>query len=186
MTQAQGFTLLEMLIVVFVAALLFAIGVPSFRSLLADQRASSSINELVASFRLARSEAIKTARSVTVCKSDDGATCGDAGVEWEQGWIVFVNTTVGTPDTVDAGDLIIRVSPRLPDNFTLRPTGDIDAFLSYRPTGSAGTTAQNMNGTLTLCDAKEYASERALNVTASGSTNVSHEAAYDGGALDCP
>lgn len=177
--------MIELLVVLTVAAVLLTIGIPSFRSVIANQRASSSINEVLASFRLARSEAIKSARSVTVCKSADGATCGD-DTEWEEGWIVFLNTAPGTPDTVDAGDQIIRVNSGLPGDLTLRPIGDVDTFLSYRPTGSAGTTAQNLSGTLTLCDPREIADARALNITASGSTNVSYDTAYDGTALACP
>ncbi len=186
MIMTRGFTLIELLVVLTLAALLLTIGVPSFRSVIANQRASSSINEALASFRLARSEAIKTAHSVTVCKSADGSTCGDDAVQWEDGWIVFLNTAPATPDTVDPGDQIIRVNPRLPGNLRLRPIGDVDAFLSYRPTGSAGTTVQNLSGTLTLCDPRGIADKRALNITASGSTNVSYDTAYDGAALACP
>lgn len=183
--RSRGFTLIELMVVLAVATVLLTIGIPSFRSLIANQRASTSINEVLASFRLARSEAIKTARSVTVCKSEDGATCDDA-VEWEAGWIVFLNTGPGTPDTVDPGDQIIRVNSGLPGGLTLRPIGDVDTFLSYRPTGSAGTTAQNLSGTLTLCDPREIADTRALNISVSGSTNVSYDAAFDGSALACP
>jgi len=184
-SRSRGFTLIELMVVLVVATILLTIGIPSFRSVIANQRANSSINEALASFRLARSEAIKTARSVTVCKSEDGATCDDA-VEWEDGWIVFVNTTPGTPDAVDAGDQIVRVNSGLPGGLTLRPIGDIDAFLSYRPTGSAGTTVQNLSGTLTLCDPNGVADKRALNIAASGSTNVSYDTAYDGTDLACP
>jgi type IV fimbrial biogenesis protein FimT len=185
-SRSRGFTLIELMVVLVVATVLLTIGIPSFRSVIANQRASTAINEALASFRLARSEAIKTARSVTVCKSEDGATCEDA-VEWEDGWIVFVNTTPGTPDTVDAGDQIIRVNSGLPGELTLTATGDMDAFLSFRPTGSAGTTVQNLRGTLTLCDPDGIADMRALNITASGSTNVSYDTAYDGvTALACP
>lgn len=177
--------MIELLVVLAVATVLLTIGIPSFRSMIANQRASSSINEVLASFRLARSEAIKTAHSVTVCKSADGATCDDA-VEWEDGWIIFVNTTPGTPDTVDAGDQIIRVNSGLLGDLTLRPIGNVDAFLSYRPTGSAGTTVLNQSGTLTLCDPDGLADKRALNIAASGSTNVSYDTAFDGTALACP
>lgn len=185
MSVTRGFTLIELMVVLTVAAVLLTIGVPSFRSVIANQRASSSIAEVLGSFRLARSEAIKTARSATVCKSANGATCDDA-VDWEDGWIVFLNTGPGTPDAVDAGDQIIRVNTRLPGKLKLTATGDVDAFLSYRPTGSAGTAAENMSGTLTLCDPDGIADKRALNIALSGSTNVSYSTAYDGSALACP
>lgn len=186
MITSRGFTMIELMVVVAVVALLLAIGVPSFRSTIANHRATAATNEVLTSLRVARSEAIKTARYVTVCKSADGATCGDGAVQWEDGWIVFVNTGAGAPGDVDAGDQIIRIYPQLPGDLTLRPIGVLDDFLSYRPTGSAGTSVQNLSGTLTLCDPKGIANKRALIVMASGSTNVSYDAAHDGSALECP
>lgn len=181
-----GFTLIELMVVLTVAVVLLTIGIPSFRSVMADRRATASVNELLAGMRLARSEAIKTAHYVSVCKSADGATCGDEAVDWEDGWIVFSNASSAAPDVVDVGDLVIRVGTALPGDLTLRTSGALEDFISYRPSGSAGTTVQNLGGTLTLCDPRGLADTRALNIAASGSMNISYDADLAGAALACP
>lgn len=187
MFGSRGFTMIELMVVLAVVVIVLVIGVPGFRAAIANQRANSAINDLLTSIRLARSEAIKTVRYVTVCKSDDGLTCGDAGVDWEDGWIVFVNlATPAAPEAVDAGDQIVQVYPSMPANFTLRPLGNIDDFVSFRPTGSAGTPVLNHNGTLTLCDPSGRARTRAVVVEASGGTRASDQAAHDGSDLECP
>src|SRR5262245_54788327 len=94
---ADGFTLIEMMVTIAIAALLFAIGVPMFRNASLGARLSAGANNLLASVQLARSEAIKRNVQVTLCASSDGATCAAAG-GWEQGWIII------DPD----GDLIQR------------------------------------------------------------------------------
>ncbi len=187
MSSSSGFTLIEVMVVLAVVVVVLVIGAPGFQAAIANQRANSSVNDLLTSVRLARSESIKTVRYVTVCKSDDGLTCGDAGVDWEDGWIVFVNlATPAAPATVDTGDQIVQVYPALSANFTLRPLGTVDDFVSFRPTGSAGTTALNHSGTLTLCDPNGRARTRAVIVEASGGTRVSDQVAHDGSALVCP
>ncbi|HVS22888.1 MAG TPA: GspH/FimT family pseudopilin [Gammaproteobacteria bacterium] len=186
MASSRGFTLLELLVALTIGALLLTIGVPSFQNTIADRRLSASVNDLLTSFRVARSEAIKSAHYVTVCKSANGTTCGNGAVNWESGWIVFVNADVATPGTVDAGDNIIRVHSALPTGLTLRPgVGVVDGFVSFRPTGSAGTSAANLSGTLAVCGPSGRAAPRALIVTASGGASVSYHAA-DGSALVCP
>ena len=57
--QARGFTLIEMLTVVTISAILVAMAVPSFAWINARTRAANTSNSLLASFELARSEAIR-------------------------------------------------------------------------------------------------------------------------------
>lgn len=83
----RGFTLIELMVAIFILAVLLGIGVPSFRDSAVGSRVSSYANDLVASVQLARSEAIKRNATVTVCASSDGANCEDDG-GWEVGWIV--------------------------------------------------------------------------------------------------
>lgn len=182
----SGFTLLELLIVITLAALITAIGVPSFQSTVANQRRTAAVNELALAFNLARSEAIKRVRYVSICKSNDGATCGGGGVEWEDGWITFANADNATPNTVDAGDEIIRVHPALNDTLTLRRTGVVDGFVSFRPSGTMGTSVGNLTGTLTLCDDRGAASARGVILRPSGQWMISHEIGHDDADLACP
>ena len=77
--------MIELLVTLTVAGILFAIGVPAFNSFLQNDRDLGQINSLVSSFNYARSEAVKRAsqNGITVCPSPDGATCG--GTAWSGG-----------------------------------------------------------------------------------------------------
>ncbi len=184
--RSSGFSLLELMIVVTLAALITAIGVPSFQSTVANQRRTAAVNELALAFNLARSEAIKRVRYVSICKSNDGATCGNPTVEWEDGWIIFANADNASPGTVDPGDEIIRVHPALNDTLTLRRTGVVDGFVSFRPSGTLGTAAVNHTGTLTLCDHRGAVAARGMILRPSGQWIVSDDVGHDGAVLGCP
>ena len=71
-SRNQGFTLIELLIVVAIVGVLAGLAVPSFATLLAQNRLASQANEFVAMLNLARNEAIRRAASMRVTsKSGD-------------------------------------------------------------------------------------------------------------------
>ena len=72
----SGFTLLELMIVITLAAVITAIGIPSFQNTVANQRRTAAVTELALAFNPARSEAIKRVRHGTIGQSIYGATCG--------------------------------------------------------------------------------------------------------------
>ncbi len=182
----SGFSLLELMIVITLAAIITAVGIPSFQNTVANQRRTAAVNELALAFNLARSEAIKRVRYVSICKSNDGATCGNPTVEWEDGWIMFANADNATPGTVDPGDEIIRVHPALNDSLTLRRTGIVDGFVSFRPSGTLGTSVANLTGTLTLCDRRGAVAARGMILRPSGQWIISYDVGHDYVALGCP
>lgn len=181
--RIKGFTLMELLMVLVVGSSLLAFGVPAFQSVVADQRSTTVINEMIESMILARSEAIKRGRYVSVCISTDGVACS-AGADWNDGWIIFV-TASATPATVDAGDEIIRVHQALSGPVDINTLGNIDSFVSFRPVGTTGTTAINFSGTLTLCDQNSNTGPRGLVVSPSGRIQVSRDIDHQGQALVC-
>jgi type IV fimbrial biogenesis protein FimT len=79
---SRGFTLLELMVTLAIAAILASIAAPSFQNMLASQRVQAATFDLLANLTLARSEAIKQNRSVTLAATN-GA---DA---WEAGWQIF-------------------------------------------------------------------------------------------------
>src|SRR5471032_2288316 len=86
----SGFTLIELLSVITIIAILLAIGVPSFQFVTTANRAAAEINGLLGDMQFARAEAIREGQWVTICASNDQATCaGGAGTTWNIGWIVF-------------------------------------------------------------------------------------------------
>ena len=85
---SRGFSLLELMMTLTVAAILFGVGIPSFVDMVRNNRVAANINELSTAFAIARSEAIRRGANVTVCRSSDDATCG---ASWADGWIIFVD-----------------------------------------------------------------------------------------------
>ncbi len=90
---SAGFTLVELLVTMAIAAILLAIGVPSLMGFLADQAAAASADELAEGIRLARTEATKRGMPVTICASqnisDASPTCSGAADDgWLTGWII--------------------------------------------------------------------------------------------------
>src|SRR5512140_2555722 len=82
--RADGFTLVETMVVLVVAALLISVGVPSLTAALDAARLTSASNTFLAHLHYARSEAIKRSGRVVMCKSSDGQSCNPAG-GWDQG-----------------------------------------------------------------------------------------------------
>lgn len=131
----RGFTLIELMVAVAVFAVLLGIAVPSFQSLSASNQVTSQTNDFVSALNLARSEAIRRGSRVTVCKSSDGASCVTAN-HWEQGWIVFVDTTrSGTDAAVDVGETVLAVQQGAGGNVVLRGSADVVNFVSFAPDG---------------------------------------------------
>lgn len=75
--QARGFTLIELAVVVSIAAILAAIAAPSFKAFLDTMDAKSASMDLVGDLMTARSEALKRNTSITVAA---------VGGSWNNGW----------------------------------------------------------------------------------------------------
>ena len=82
----RGFTLIELMVVISVAAILAAVGVPSFKHFIANQRVKSTSIELTGALFLARSEAVKRNANVTLAPKTTG--------DWTSGWTIMDGTAV--------------------------------------------------------------------------------------------
>jgi type IV fimbrial biogenesis protein FimT len=79
--RTKGFTLIELMITVAVAAILAMAAAPSFTSLIASQRIRTASFDLMANLTLARSEAIKQNADVTVASASGTNS-------WANGWTI--------------------------------------------------------------------------------------------------
>ncbi len=86
----SGFTLIELLTVLAVAAIGLAIGVPSYRSAIEQQRVSSAMHLLSAQMASARSTAITYRIPTVVCPSNRAGGCRLDG-DWSEGWLMFLD-----------------------------------------------------------------------------------------------
>lgn len=158
--RSKGFTLLELIVTLTLAAIVLGVGVPSFHNLIQNQRLTAAINQLVGALALARSEAIKRGARVTLCKSGDGRCCATGG-GYHQGWIVFVDANgdgVRQPSgclnssVADRAEPIIRVHQPLAAALTLIGNQNVSDFVSFVPAGvSQLSNGAFQAGTVTLC-----------------------------------
>lgn len=175
-TRAQsGVTLIELLVTISIAVILMAIAVPGFQDFFRRNRVDSSASDFMASLNLARSEAIRRGVNISVCKSSDGASCGGGGVNWEQGWIIFVNLDNDSPAVVDSGEEVIRVHQALPQGITLRPNTNYTNFLTYRPDGRV-----NNIGTFAICHNDQPAGAKSITITGTGRARFGNDTNNDG------
>ena len=147
--RARGFSLIEMVMVLGVAALLMAVGAPAVGSILASVKLTSVSNALLFDLYLARSEAIKRNARVVLCKSADGLTCASSG-GWEQGAIVFHD--VNNSGQRDPGESMIYHEQRSTSEIRVSGNQSVGNYVSYGPDGrSRMASGAFQAGTLTLC-----------------------------------
>jgi type IV fimbrial biogenesis protein FimT len=143
-----GFTMLELVMVIMIIGILAAIGIPSFKYVTTSNRMTTEVNGLLGDMQFARSEAIKEGQYVTVCTSSNGTGCtGSSGTAWQNGWIVFVDTTPPTK-TVPAGEIPLRVQPKFSSTDTFTATTFYAATFNregYAPTGATATLTVNLH-----------------------------------------
>ncbi len=158
--RQAGFTLVELLVALAVAAILLAVGVPSFRSTIASNRLTSTTNDLVGTLAQARSEAIKRGTRVTVCMSADGEKCAQTGT-WAQGWISFVDVTrssgaaasVDNPDPSNPVEPVLTVTQRAPSSTVVVADADVSQYVSFSSDGTARLmSGASQAGTLRICE----------------------------------
>lgn len=138
----NGFTIIELMIVLSVLAIISATALPSFINSLTQMEIDGQINDLVSMIYRARSEAIKRNRVVTVCKSIDKNSCGGT---WSDGWIMFEDNNADGKKDADETKI---TEAELLDNYKLK----LSAFGSqtYIRFLQNGLTSYH-NGTFTVC-----------------------------------
>jgi type IV fimbrial biogenesis protein FimT len=135
----NGFSLIELMVVLAVISILMSIGVPSFRTLMADNQITNSSNELLYALQIARTEAVKRNSMVSLCPSSDQSTCTGNG-SWHVGWIIFIDTN--NNGARENAEEIIRVQNALDTTVTLAGPNAIQYATGGYLSPAAMTTIQ--------------------------------------------
>jgi len=165
MRLRRGFTLYELLMTLGLVALLLSIGIPSFSATLARSRQAIEINALFHAIHLARKESIMRRQVVSLCPSQDSATCSP-GTDWSSGWILFVNADRDSPPQVDPGETVLR-SHQVTENIRIQA--------NRRGFTLRATFLRATNGTFVICDAHNNIRPKGLIVSYTGRPRVAFE-----------
>lgn len=162
----SGFTLVELVIAMVVAAILLAIAIPSFDRLIRNNRMASAVNGLAGAVHLARMEAVRRNKRVTVCKGSANNGCANSN-GWEQGWIVFEDSNGDA--NYDSGEDLLREHESLPSNLAVTGNTNVADYISFVATGRAQlTSGAFQSGTIKVCDDRSGNFGRELTLIGSG------------------
>jgi prepilin-type N-terminal cleavage/methylation domain-containing protein len=163
-----GVTLIEMLVVITIAAVLLGVAVPAFTGTLQSIRQRSALTLVVDDLNRAKGEAIKRNTRVLVCPSNTGATDCNATADWQTGWLVCVE------DSASAGHCLAGTAAS-PNPVAIRPALNASLTLAKTVAGAADTSPIRFSAnstatvaTLTLGGTWTGATNRVVNVAATG------------------
>lgn len=149
MTRAPaGYSLVELLAVVLIAAVLLAVAMPSYQALIEHQRLRAAVSDLFSAIDLTRSQAIARGRRVALAPLDP------AGVAWERGWQVFVDANGNRRR--DPGEELIYQQGPVADGIAIHSafsSGAPPFYLSYNGAGRSCAADNSLAahwGTLSL------------------------------------
>ena len=168
MSRQNGFTLLELAIVMTIAGILLMASGPAVGDLFLDMRRTRVLNELLRALHLARVESLRTGSEISVCGSRDMEGCAGDRPAWAEGWVVV-------DDSSESARILLRHTLDIPATVG----GNRHAF-TYRPDVRRSTA-----GTLTYCDRRGSEAARAVIISHTGRPRISSTTA-SGGPLSCP
>ena len=159
--RTAGFTLVELMMVIAILAIVMAIGVPSFTTMIKNNRLSASVNDVAGALHFARAEAVRRGRPVQVDAIDNDVANGLR--------VWFDADDDGSFDDNDTEELRLV---RLSSVSDLAVTGDVDGAstadlsMSYSPRGSVSGVGNQL--TVTLCDDRSGDHGKEVSLLSSG------------------
>jgi type IV fimbrial biogenesis protein FimT len=183
----EGFSIVELMVVVLIAAIILGLGAPSFADFQRNNRLSSAANDLLGTIQTARGEAIKRQTSVSVCASDDpsniNAKCDGASF---LGYIAFEDLNDNC--TRDAGETILRGGVKLenpPGNplnvissgncLSFAATGFLQTFSTAQDTLFCDKRGMGTDGSSNVPDGPVFVYARGVDVSKTGRARVTRE-----------
>lgn len=178
-----GFTIIELMITVAIAAILVAIAIPNMQVYTQNNRLRSTAYDLVAALNTARGEALKRKTTVVLCRTATDPTtttpaCGGTTKIWSNGWLVFV-PSVSTSTTYTAATDVLLAKGVTPDTSVNVKTNSAAADnVVYN---SDGTITAASKATLAVCDSRGVNFGKQVDVTPVGRPAIT--VAYPGTPL---
>ncbi|MCU7940182.1 MAG: GspH/FimT family protein [gamma proteobacterium symbiont of Bathyaustriella thionipta] len=175
--QFHGFTLIELIITITIAGILFSLAIPSFSHMLAHNQQTSVLHTLFKHLNVARNEAINTNHHVLLCKSVDGKHCITQS-SWDDGWLIFTDND--NNKKVNDEERVIYSQQSLPSHIFLDYRGfGSNNYFRYYPDGHGSA-----NGTFTLCNHSNEKLAQSIIISRTGRVRINTKSG-SGKALIC-
>ncbi len=141
--QMGGFTLVELMVTMAIVGILAGLAVPSFGTMIAQNRMVTQTNELVGMLNLAKSEAIKRGAAVRLAAISGTAIYSSSGVQVA---LSSGGTVIRTKPAFDGQTYVTRVTSA--SLATLSTASDL-AYLEF---SSRGGTTSGGDAFFRICD----------------------------------
>lgn len=155
--EQSGFTIIELMITLVVAAVLISLAAPSFRELIDNNRITSAANDFTASLALAKTEAVKRNGTVQIVPTAGGS-------DWSSGYKIGLDLN---SDNVYADTLAekLKVIASPPTGITATSTMTSIEYNSFGGVTSGGSFEFDAS----------YGCKRTVTITSSGVNTISKE-----------
>lgn len=170
----KGFTLIEMMMTLSIAAILITVALPSYNTFTQNSRITTQTNKIVAAIALARGEAAKRGTRVVLCRTNDygdaDPDCSGSGgtaKDWSNGWLVFaVGTSRTTPlyDPSQDDVLLAQFSPE--SGVDIMTSSANDKNLEFNPDGTTNESGSTAN--FAVCDARGVSHGNRISIAPTG------------------
>jgi type IV fimbrial biogenesis protein FimT len=140
--HGTGFTAIELMITLSIAAILLAAGIPSFQAFTSQQQMKAAVAGLQNDLMMGRSEAVHLNARVVTCPGNPADGCTGRN-EWSDGWIVFADDNADRQR--QQTETIVRRGHDLKNIRVRSSAGRTD--VRFFPDGSA----PGSNGSITFC-----------------------------------
>jgi type IV fimbrial biogenesis protein FimT len=169
--QLTGFTLIELIITIAIASILFGTALPNFSEFLDRRKVTSNLHSLAEVIQLSRSTAVNENRRVTLCPTSDGETCNNI---WSEGFLSFID--IDGDRAFDPEDTQLYVSITHDEKLAIkwRAFGRRSS-LQWLETG----ITNHQNGSFELCYDNNPKHARALILTKAGRMRYSKDTNND-------
>jgi type IV fimbrial biogenesis protein FimT len=164
----HGFTLIELVVTMAVAAILVTVAIPNMRTFIQNNRLITQTNNLIGDINYARSESLRRTSangqplSIGICASTSGTAC--TGGTWAGGYLVFVDAN--NDGAWDGGDTVLRFREALVADNTVFTQGPlIDPLIFIKGTASSpGGAARS----IIYCDGRGPTHGKMINLNIRG------------------
>ena len=140
----RGFTLIELMVTIVIAAILMTIAVPSFREIQRNSELTSLANTLLAAVNSARGEAMKYSAYAMIVPSE--------GADWNTGWRVFVDKNMDKKYK-EEDDVLLLEQAAPPSYIRIAGTGSAagsSPSIIFNASGYAGVGSTFSNVTINI------------------------------------